>query len=152
MFDRGTRRELDRVFTDGELIFQEGDDSREMFVIREGQVAISKRIGREEVVLARLGRGEFFGEMAMLESLPRIGTARAVGRVRLLALHSGGFLQKVHRDPAFAIEMLQQLSGRFRLLNEQVASFMAMLDETDPIRHRLAALMDAGPIAGRREK
>ena len=145
MPDRGNRRELERAFTDGEVIFQEGDDSREMFIIREGQVSISKRIGGEEVVLARRGRGEFFGEMALLESLPRIGTARAIGRVRLVVLYSGGFLQKVRRDPAFAFEILQKLSGRFRLLNEQVSSFMAMLDKDDPIRQRLAALMEVGP-------
>ena len=148
MLDRETRRGLERAFADGEVIFQEGDDSREMFIIREGQVAISKHVGGEEIILARRGRGEFFGEMALLESLPRIGTARAIGRVRLFVLYSGGFLQKIRRDPAFAIEMLQRLSGRFRLLNEQVSSFMAALDENDPMRQRLAELMEIGPTAG----
>ena len=152
MLDRGNRRELERTFTDGEVIFQEGDESREMFIIRDGQVSICKRIGNEEVVLARRGRGEFFGEMALLESLPRMGTARAVGHVRLLVLHSGGFLQKVRRDPAFAFELLQRLSGRFRLLNEQVSSFMATLDTNDPIRQRLVALMEVGPIEGQSKK
>jgi CRP-like cAMP-binding protein len=152
LLDRGNQRELERTFTDGEVIFKEGDESREMFIVREGQVAISKRLGTEEVILARRGRGEFFGEMALLESLPRMGTARAVGRVRLLVLHSGGFLQKVRRDPAFAFELLQRLSGRFRQLNEQVSTFMAALDRDDPARQRLIALMEIGAIEGPAKK
>lgn len=152
LLDRGNQRELERTFTDGEVIFKEGDESREMFIIRYGQVAISKRLGNEEVVLARRGRGEFFGEMALLESLPRMGTARAIGRVRVLVLNSGGFLQKVRRDPAFAFELLQCLSGRFRVLNEQVSSFMATLDTNDPIRQRMVALIEVGRIEGQSEK
>lgn len=149
---RGSGREMERTFADGEVIFREGDESREMFIIRDGQVAISKHLGGEEVILARRGRGEFFGEMALLESLPRAASARAVGRVRLLTLHSGGFIQKVRRDPAFAFELLQCLSGRIRLLNDQVFSFMATLDKNDPIRHRLIALMETGTIEGLQKK
>jgi CRP-like cAMP-binding protein len=134
----------ERSFEDGETIFNEGDESREMFIIRDGEVAISKRIGNGEIVLARRRRGEFFGEMALLESLPRMGTARAVGRVRLVVLHSGSFLQKIRRDPAFAFEMLHRLSGRFRQLNEQVIAFLAALPEDDPARRRLAQLMEVG--------
>jgi CRP/FNR family cyclic AMP-dependent transcriptional regulator len=145
VIDSASRRDLERTFADGEVIFHEGDESREIYIIREGQVAISKRFGEKEIVLAKRGRGEFFGEMSLLESLPRIGTARAIGHVKLIVLHSGGFLQKIRHDPAFAFEMLQGLSGRFRLLNEQMAKFMSTLDEADPARQSLAALIEAGP-------
>ncbi|MBI4970126.1 MAG: cyclic nucleotide-binding domain-containing protein [Rhodospirillales bacterium] len=145
VFGGSGQGDLDRTFADGEVIFREGDESREMYIVREGTVAIVKRIGQEEIVLARRGRGEFFGEMSLLESLPRIGTARAEGKVRLLVLHAGGFLQMIRRDPAFAFEMLQRLSGRFRQLNEQMAEFLSSLDEADPARQKLAALLEVGP-------
>jgi CRP-like cAMP-binding protein len=139
---RGPAGDLERSFGDGETIFAEGDESREMFLIRDGEVAISKRAGDGEIVLARLGRGEFFGEMALLESLPRSGTARAVGAVRLVVLHSGSFLQKIRRDPAFAFEIMQRLSARLRRVNEQMAGFLAALPEDDPARRQLAGLME----------
>jgi len=136
--------EIERTFADGEIIFREGDESREMFIIQEGEVVITKQAGNREIVLARLARGEFIGEMALLESLPRIGTAKAVGRVNVVVLHSGSFLRKLRRDPAFAFEMMQKLSGRFRLLHNQVMQIMAALDESDPVRRRLVTLLEVG--------
>ncbi|MDQ3899000.1 MAG: cyclic nucleotide-binding domain-containing protein [Actinomycetota bacterium] len=47
-----------------------------MFIVQSGQVRISKRQAQGEVVLATLDRGDFFGEMSLLESLPREATAR----------------------------------------------------------------------------
>ena len=149
---RSGTTDLERTFGDGEIIFREGDESREMFIIRDGEVVISKQSGTQEIVLARRGRGEFIGEMALLESLPRIGTARAVGRVRLVVLHSGSFLQKLRRDPAFAFEMMQSLSRRFRILNNQVMQVLNALDESDPVRHRLAALIETGSPSEVEEK
>ncbi len=136
--------DLERSFQDGEIIFREGDESREMFIIREGEVAITRQSGGSTIVLARRRRGEFIGEMALLESQPRIGTAVAIGSVRLVVLHSGSFLQKLRRDPAFAFEMMQTLSRRFRILNEQVLKILNGLDQNDPARRKLAELMETG--------
>lgn len=144
LMGRSGSTDLERTFANGEIIFREGDESREMFIIREGEVVITRQAGSREVVLAKRARGEFIGEMALLESLPRIGTAKAVGTVRLVVLHSGSFLHKLRRDPAFAFEMMQALSRRFRLLNEQVIKILSTLDEGDPVRRRLAELMDVG--------
>ncbi len=108
-----------RTFEPGETIFAEGDDSREMFVVLEGAVEVLKASPRgASLKLATLSRGEFLGEMSLLESLPRSATARAVGPVRLLAIHPGGFLLKIRRDPTFAFEIMQSLSRRIRVTNE----------------------------------
>ena len=58
--------------------------------------------------------------MSLLESLPRSATARARGKTRLLAIHPGGFLLKIRRDPTFAFEMLQTLSRRIRYTNDNL--------------------------------
>jgi CRP/FNR family transcriptional regulator, cyclic AMP receptor protein len=111
-----------RKFDPGEVIFREGEDSREMFVVLEGTVEVVKTVGgsgsKTEIRLARIARGEFLGEMSLLESLPRSATARAVDHVKLLAIQPGGFLLKIRRDPTFAFEIMQSLSRRIRLTNE----------------------------------
>lgn len=111
-----------RKFEPGEVIFREGEDSREMFVVLEGTVEVVKTVGgsgsKTEIRLARIARGEFLGEMSLLESLPRSATARAVDHVKLLAIQPGGFLLKIRRDPTFAFEIMQSLSRRIRLTNE----------------------------------
>ena len=99
---------------DGDDIVREGDIGHDMFIVQSGQVRISKRKARGEVVLATLGKGDFFGEMSLLESLPREATARAVGETRLLVLSRGGLLFRLRRDPTFALEMLNHLSSRLR--------------------------------------
>jgi len=111
-------RELEETYDDGEYIVREGEATRQMYVIQEGQVAITKRVGNADQVLATLGKGDFFGEMSLLESLPRDANARAVGRTRLLIINPGGLLVRIRRDPTFALEMLQRLSGRVRTMNQ----------------------------------
>jgi len=116
-----------RSFDDGDLIFMEGDDSREMYVVVQGEVVVTKRPGHGdiEVELATLRRGEFVGEMSLLESLPRSATARAKGATKLLVIQPGGFLLKIRRDPTFAFEMLQSLSKRIRVTNENLMRELA---------------------------
>ncbi len=113
-------QELSRSFENGEMIFTEGDDSREMYVVVTGGVEIIKKTNSGEVRLAQLKKGDFVGEMSLLESLPRSASARAVGPTKLLVIHPGGFLLKIRRDPTFAFEMLQSLSRRIRVTNESL--------------------------------
>ena len=116
-----TRRHELQKFADGETIFVENESSSEMFVVRSGKVEISKSVGDHSMRLAVLERGSFFGEMSLLEGLPRSATARAIGAVELLVLKPGSLLLQIRRDPTFAFELLQQLSGRIRDLNEKLA-------------------------------
>lgn len=113
-------QELSRIFEDGEVIFTEGDDSREMYIVVSGEVAVSKKTKSGEVPLAKLQKGDFVGEMSLLESLPRSATAKSIGQTKLLVIQPGGFLLKIRRDPTFAFEMLQSLSRRIRLTNESL--------------------------------
>jgi CRP-like cAMP-binding protein len=120
-----TRQHEIQKFGDGETIFNEGDSSSEMFVVRTGRIEISKHVGGHSMRLAVLERGAFFGEMSLLEGLPRSATARAIGDVALLVLRPGSLLLQIRRDPTFAFELLQQLSGRIRELNEKLVVKMA---------------------------
>lgn len=115
-------RESEVRYADGELIVREGETSREMYVIQSGRVEITKRLGGDEVSLAVLDKGDFFGEMGLLESLPRDANARAIGPTSLLVINAGGLLVRIRRDPTFAFEMLHRLSGRIRQLNGRLAA------------------------------
>ena len=117
---KATRQHEVQTFSDGEIIFNEGESSSEMFVVRNGKVEICKNVSGHTMRLAMLDRGAFFGEMSLLEGLPRSATARAVGNVSLLVLRPGSLLLQIRRDPTFAFELLQQLSGRIRDLNEKL--------------------------------
>lgn len=109
-----------RIYDDGEIIFREGEETREMYIVQRGEVVVSKKGPRGEIELAVLKKGDFVGEMSLLESLPRTATARARGKTSLLAIHPGGFLLKIRRDPTFAFEMMQTLSRRIRMTNENL--------------------------------
>ena len=108
----GTRRS----FAAGESIVERGDAADEMFVIRAGRVEIR----RDDGVVAELVAGDFFGEMSLLESLPRDADAVALTDVELLVITQGALLVRLRRDPTFALEMLHRLSGRIRSLNAQL--------------------------------
>lgn len=114
--------EREHAYADGEIIVREGEPGTEMFIVRSGAVVVSRASGTGEVTLARLERGEFFGEMSVLESMPRDATVRAEGPTTLLVLGAGGLLMRLRQDPSFAVEMLHTLSGRIRALNERLSS------------------------------
>lgn len=119
--------EVEQTFRDGERIVTEGEHSRDMFVILSGRVRITKRAGEQQVELATLERGDFFGEMSLLESLPRDASAVAIGETRVLVIGASALLVRMRRDPTFGFEMLQRLSGRVRLLN---ARWVKLLEES----------------------
>lgn len=104
----------------GEYAFRENDDNRDLFIIQEGVIQIVKQTPQGEVQLTEFIKGEFFGDMALLQGGPRFAGARAKTNCRLLVLRPGGFLLKIRRDPTFAFEMLQQLSQRIKVSNERL--------------------------------
>ncbi len=99
--------------TDG-LIFEEGDLGTEMFIVQQGKVAILKRFKGREQQLALLGQGDFFGEMSVLEDLPRTATARAASKCRLLQINGSTFDQMLRKNPEIAVRMMRKLSRRLR--------------------------------------
>lgn len=106
-------------FQKGQQIIVDGDRGEEMYVIAHGAVEVSKVINGERVTLNKFARGDFFGEMSLLEGVPRSADAFALEDTKLLCISSGGLLLKIRRDPTFALEMLQSLSAKLRLSTEK---------------------------------
>jgi CRP-like cAMP-binding protein len=116
----GSTTEFEREFADRDLICSEGESGSEMFIIQFGKVRITKSSKHGQVELAILEKGNFFGEMSVLEGLPRDATAEAVGKTRVLVMNTGSLLVRLRRDPTLAFELLYRLSGRIRTLNSRL--------------------------------
>lgn len=102
------------IFKAGEYIFRENDPGDVMFIIEKGQVEIVKKIGEEERRLTLLEPGDFFGEMSILEDLPRGASARAVTDCKLLQIDHSTFDQMLRENPEIGIRMMRSLSRRLR--------------------------------------
>jgi rhodanese-related sulfurtransferase len=95
----------------GEVIFREGEDPRgEAYLVHVGQVEIRRRFDGTERVLATLGEGELFGEMALFRGSPRSASAVAVTDTELLVLRAERLEWLVRNRPQVALEMLRRLS------------------------------------------
>ena len=104
----------ERKLRKGEVLFREGDAGQEMFLIRSGSVIISKPItGRVEQVLARMGPGEFFGEMTLFDRSPRSATVQADADTVLLGLDRESLLQLVEVSPRAAAAFFYSLVRTF---------------------------------------
>ena len=110
-------REALLTFAAGETIFAQGDLGTEMFIIQEGEVDIIKHIGGQSHLLSHLEKGDFFGEMAVLEALPRTADARAITDVRLVAINGSRFDEMLRRNPEVAVRIIRKYSKRLREAN-----------------------------------
>jgi len=108
----------------GEYVFREGELGTEMYIINEGKVEILNQIGDEEQVLAVLEKGDFFGEMSVLEDLPRAASARAATDIRLLQINGSTFDQLLQGNPEIAVRMMRKLSRRLRETDEMLKSVL----------------------------
>jgi CRP/FNR family transcriptional regulator, cyclic AMP receptor protein len=138
-----SRRELmtlatfsrEKRFNAGASLFQEGDEGSEMYIILEGRVMISKYIpGAGEEALAILERGDFFGEMSLIDGEPRSADAKAhAGPLTVLALDQGTVRQVLAMDSHAALEFLQLLcrlvANRLREIDEKVIGWRIMSGE-----------------------
>ena len=101
-----------------DVIFEEGSTGRELFVVLDGQVEIAKMNGANKMVIVTLGKGEFFGEMAVIDGSARSATAIAAApNTRVMRINHARFVYLVSQQPAFALMIMDALSKRLRASN-----------------------------------
>lgn len=127
-----------KTYSDDDVIVKEGDDGTVMYIIVSGEVRVCKLLGDEQVELARLGRGDYFGEMSLLDRSPRSATVTAIGETKVMVLNMGYFMLKIRRDPAFAFSLMVKMSERIRTLNDNL--IISLNDDTPKdVRDKIAA-------------
>ncbi len=109
----------ERSFTAGREIFREGDPGDGLYVVLSGLVEISGLLNNEKrQVLSQVGPGQIFGEMAIIEQLPRSACATAVQPTTVAFLDRAEMRALIERSPALASALLQLVSHRLRDFNQ----------------------------------
>ena len=107
----------------GETVIREGESGDSMYLIISGEVLVIKEAGetgKEEIELARIGAGDYFGEMALFEDAARSATIRTAEESRFLILHKQEFTEIVREYPQIALHICKALSERLRSLHAKV--------------------------------
>ena len=102
-------------FPAGRVIARQGEIGTGFFIVVDGEV----RVIRDGALLAKLGPGEFFGELSVLDGLPRIAQVVAELPTRCLAIASWDFERVLLDHPALTLSILRELAGRLRSVTEQ---------------------------------
>ena len=134
----------------GTVVFRQGDPGDTMYIIQGGAVEVCQLQDGHEVVLALLEKGDFFGEMALIDARPRSATITAIQPTRLLPFTRASLLKRIRLDPGVAFHLLRALSHRI----EQATNLLRNWVESDETL-RLAlesrqekALVDESPPEG----
>src|SRR5262245_11980881 len=134
----------------GETIFTEGDLGSEMYVVQSGEVRLFRIREGIKQELAILEKGDFFGELAVLEGLPRTSSAEALKDADLIEINSTTFDRMIRANIEIAVRMLRKLSNRLQEANSRLESLTQIGTTTGNVAAIAAGVeMDApaAPIA-----
>lgn len=117
-----------KKYNKGKIILFEQDLGSSLFIIVSGKVKISILSDKgKEIILAEIGEGAFFGEMALLDGLPRSANVTALEDTEVLVLKREDFLTHLKNNPEVGIKLLSVLTQRLRHADRQIES-LALMD------------------------
>src|SRR5213082_3724613 len=132
-----------RIFRSGEVIFHREDHGQVLYVIKEVKVKISLISPEgQEISLVVFGKGECFGEFAILDGLPRSADAVAMERVECYTLQRSDFHKAIIKNPKIAIQVLESLSKRLRTTDQMIEDLI-FLDVYGRVAKKLLELAEA---------
>ena len=128
----------------GEVLFRQGDEGTALYIIQQGRIKISVSRRADTVTLAILGEGEFLGEMALLDDLPRSADAMAMEDSQLYALNRKDFLSFLNSSENAVRAVLSSLSMRLRRTDNLLAE-MCFLNLSARLLSKLVELAEPLP-------
>jgi hypothetical protein len=111
-------------FKAGDTVYLEGDPGAEMFIVQSGSIRIFRNLAGVEKELSVMEKGDFFGEISVLEGTPRTASARALEDSELIEINSTVFDGMIRGNIEIAVRMLRKLSARLQESNRQLESMM----------------------------
>ena len=124
--------DLPRVeFKSGETIFQKGDAPNRAYIIESGQVTITSNVGAQDVHIDTLERGDFVGEMALIDDLPRSATATAAVDTVCTVLAKIEVDEALAEADFLAFALVRALNRRVRRLTERADTYFSDDDDDD---------------------
>ena len=137
----------------GDVLFREGDGGEEMYIIQSGKVAIKKKVkDGSDAVLATLEKGDFFGEMSILERLPRAATAEVVEEGDLIVIGGETFGDMIKSNPEIAVRMLRKYSIRLRETNKQLEQVLAKGSQAPQDHHEPPTAPEHHEVPARQQR
>jgi CRP/FNR family cyclic AMP-dependent transcriptional regulator len=109
-------------FTEGQILFREGDPADSVFRLLSGAVDILRELDGDAILLGTVGAGQFIGEMGVVENRPRNATARAAGKVEVEILTPTEFFDQIAGSPQAVRELIQRLSRRLREADDRIVN------------------------------
>ncbi|MBI4164620.1 MAG: HEAT repeat domain-containing protein [Acidobacteria bacterium] len=108
---------IESTFAPSEIIFEENQEPHHIYLILQGKVEVFRHVDGRERPLAHLGEKECFGEMAILDNLPRSASVRAQEATTVLKIDRDSFFELIMERPQIAFSIFKILSGRLRHQN-----------------------------------
>ena len=135
------------VFQPGQMIFREGDTTQEAYRFLKGRVEISIAGEGKAVILAQLGEGDIFGEMAMVDERPRSASAQALEVTECEVLTAENFNEAVLQRPEILIPYLASFFERLRTANDRLRMEMRLRAQAEQRASVPVASTSAAPVA-----
>ncbi len=129
-----------RRYRKGDIVCQKEEPGHALFIVERGSVRIYLPSAQgNDLILAVLGTGDFFGDISLLDGQPRSASASAVGEATILTLERADFIALITRRPAAAMAVLEAVARRLRETDE-MASDLAFLDVAGRLAKKLVEL------------
>lgn len=109
-----------KIFPAGTVLFHEGEQGKDMYIIQSGRVQISRRVGTQDIILAILPAGEFFGEMSIINNRPRSATATVLEEAALLVIDAKTFESMIRGSTEIAVRLIKKLAYRIEQADRQI--------------------------------
>ena len=120
-----------KKFAAGEEVFRIGDQGRNAYFIESGSVQISIRRDDTDAVIAKLGVGEIFGEMSMIDDAPRSATVTAVVDTEVIVIQRSRFLKPLQSGDPMMNLILRVVLARLRDAQHQLSGMVSAPGEID---------------------
>ena len=136
------------VFQPGQVVFREGENSQEAYRIMQGRVEISILADGKPVILAQLGEGDIFGEMAMVDERPRSASAQALEVTECEVLTPENFNELVLSRPEVLIPYMASFFERLRTANDRLRLEMRLRAKAEQaLASGMPGISAAGPVS-----
>jgi hypothetical protein len=129
-------QEFTMPFKKGDVIFLEGEPGADMYIVQGGTVEIYRVLDGADEVLALMEKGDFFGEMSLLEGTPRSASARVGEDAELIIINGTTFDKMLKANIEIAVRMLRKMSIRVRAANRQVEELRGKLIGQSTVERR----------------
>jgi len=127
-------------------ILLEEEETDNVFIISQGTVQVTKTLeDGKEVILAYLEEGEFFGELAAFDGHPRSANVKAQEECELIVISQPNFIELIKKNSKISLELLKELSGRIRHLDQQILS-LSLLDSKYRIAKQILEISERNGV------